>query len=247
MKWAVGGRRQRRVAAAVVLVALVGAGCSTAPTVDVGEATVASGPVANGPVETVAAVETAVVSAVVPAPTVVGASPVTVASTVPSSVVEGSAVAAVAPVAPVLPVPVPPPVDDEAPEPVVELGSIEIPSIGLSAVLYEGIRLTTFDRGPGHWPGTSMPGEFGNAVVGGHRTSGSRPFRHLDALVPGDAVVFTTAQGRFDYQVTSTEIVTPDSLRVVNQNPGFTATLFACNPVGSTRERIVVHLSLVSS
>ncbi len=150
------------------------------------------------------------------------------------------------------PVPQPPPLltpvaappDDGSVEPVVVAGTIEIPKIGVNESLYEGIRLTTFDRGPGHWPGTAMPGQFGNAVVGGHRTSHSRPFRHLDALVPGDEVIFTTADGRFSYKVVSTEVVTPDAMRVVNQNPGFFATLFACHPVGSTKERIIVHLIL---
>ena len=150
--------------------------------------------------------------------------------------------APVVPVALLTPVGAPP--EDGSVDPVVVLGTIEIPRIGISESLYEGIRLTTFDRGPGHWPGTAMPGQFGNAVVGGHRTSHTRPFRHLDALVPGDEVVFTTADGRFVYRVVSTEVVTPDVTRVVNQNPGFTATLFACHPLGSTRERIVVHLIL---
>jgi sortase A len=139
----------------------------------------------------------------------------------------------------------PPPLDENAEEPVVELGTLQIPKLGVVATLYEGIRLPTFDRGPGHWPGTAMPGEFGNAVIGGHRTSKSKPFRYLDELVPGDEVVFTTSAGSFVYRVTSSEIVDPLETRLVNQNPGFTATLFACHPVGSTKERIVVHLTLV--
>ena len=143
--------------------------------------------------------------------------------------------------------PIAAPPDDGSVEPVVVLGTIEISKIGVNEVLYEGIRLTTFDRGPGHWPGTAMPGQFGNVVVGGHRTSHTKPFRHLDALVPGDQVVFSTPDGRFVYRVESTEIVTPDVTRVVSQNPGFTATLFACNPPGSIRQRIVVHLILATS
>lgn len=146
-----------------------------------------------------------------------------------------------------LPVPIAVPLDENAEEPVVELGSIEIPALDVAATLYEGIRLTTFDRGPGHWPGSAMPGEFGNAVVGGHRTSGSKPFRHLDALAPGNEVIFTTSSGRFVYAVSSIEITRADDLTVVHQNPGYTATLFACHPVGSTNERIVVHLRIASA
>lgn len=139
------------------------------------------------------------------------------------------------------------PLDQDAAEPVIDIGTIEIPKLGVSERLYEGIRLTTFDRGPGHWPGTAMPGQFGNAVIGGHRTSHTRPFRHLDALVPGDVVIFTSDAGRYEYLVDSTEIIAPNFTQIVNQNPGFTATLFACNPPGSTKERIVVHLVLSSS
>lgn len=129
-------------------------------------------------------------------------------------------------------------------EPKTKLGTIEIPKIGVSRTLYEGITLETLNAGPGHWPGTAMPGQFGNAVIGGHRTSHGKPFRNIDQLVPGDEVILTTADGRFVYHVTSTEIVTPDAVRIVDQTPGYTATLFACHPPGSTSHRIVVHLEL---
>ncbi len=143
-----------------------------------------------------------------------------------------------------LPQPEPAPLDERGEEPYVELGTIEIPAIGLNATMLEGIRLTTLDHGPGHWPGTAMPGELGNVVVAGHRTSKDRPFRHLDRLVAGDEVVFTTEQGRFVYVVTGTEIVGPDAIWIVDQTAEQRATLFACHPPGSTRERIVVHLTL---
>lgn len=147
-------------------------------------------------------------------------------------------------VPPSLPVPIAPPENPRAGEPEVQLGTIEIPALGVSKALFSGITLTTLDRGPGHWPGTALPGEYGNTVVAGHRTSRDRPFRHIDQLQNGDEVVFTTPAGRFVYLVTSIEVVQPDALWIVDQLPGYTATLFACHPVGSTRERIVVHLQL---
>ena len=143
-----------------------------------------------------------------------------------------------------LPNPESPPADPRAAEPLVALGTIEIPKIGVSKSLYEGITLTTLDRGPGHWPGTAMPGQFGNVVIAGHRVSHDKPFRNLDQLVEGDDVFLTTDDGRFDYKVTGTEIVTPDAVWIADQTPDYTATLFACNPPGSTRQRIVVHLAL---
>jgi sortase A len=143
-----------------------------------------------------------------------------------------------------LPVPEPPPAEDGTTEPRVEVGSIEIPAIGLSRPMFEGIRLATLNNGPGHWPGTAMPGEAGNVVIAGHRVSHNADFRHVDDLVAGDDVIMTTPAGRFDYKVVSTEIVKPDALWVVDQTPEATATLFACHPPGSVRERIVVHLAL---
>ena len=146
-------------------------------------------------------------------------------------------------VAETLPNPEAPPADPRGPEPLVALGTIEIPKIGVSKSLYEGITLTTLDNGPGHWPGTAMPGQLGNAVIAGHRVSHDKPFRNLDQLVEGDDVFLTTDDGRFDYKVTGTEIVTPDALWIADQTPDYTATLFACNPPGSTKQRIVVHLA----
>lgn len=145
-----------------------------------------------------------------------------------------------------LPVPEAPP-DPRAPEPRVELGSIEIPKLGVVRPLLQGITLTTLDQGPGHWPGTALPGQLGNVVVGGHRTSHDKPFRNLDQLMPGDEVVFTTPEGRFVYHVRLVEIVRPDAIWIIDQKPEYTATLFACHPVGSTRERIIVHLTLAGT
>ena len=151
--------------------------------------------------------------------------------------------AAVAP----LPTPELIPLDDESPEPVVPLGSIAIPAIGIDRPMFEGIRLPTFDMGPGHWPGTAMPGQVGNVVIGGHRTSSNADFGDLDLLQPGNEVIITDNSGaRFTYLVDRTEIIDPFSAVIVGQTPARTATLFACHPKGSTDQRIVVRLTLAA-
>jgi hypothetical protein len=73
-------------------------------------------------------------------------------------------------------------------KPLVPLGEIRIPKIGLVHTVYEGVTLDVIDVGPGHWPGSAVPGQLGNAVFAGHRVTHTRPFRHLDQLVPGDEV-----------------------------------------------------------
>lgn len=143
-----------------------------------------------------------------------------------------------------LPSPAPPP-PPRATEPDVVLGEIEIPRLGLKVPMREGITLTTLDKGPGHWPGTALPGQLGNVVVAGHRASHTRPFRHIDQLQPGDELVFTVEGQRHVYRVTGHELVTPKEIRIIDQTPASTATLFACHPPGSTRYRWVVHAELV--
>jgi len=153
-----------------------------------------------------------------------------------------------APPEPAPPAPLSQPVapNDGAAEPVVELGTIEIPRIGLHTTLHQGIALSTIDHGPSHWPGTALPGELGNVVVAGHRVTKTRPFRHIDQLQPGDRVIFTVGATRVEYEMVANEVVTPDALRIVEQRPEHTATLFACHPPGSARYRFVVHLRMVS-
>ena len=131
-------------------------------------------------------------------------------------------------------------------EPLVEIGTIEIPKIGLNHRIFRGISLRTIDHGPSHWPGTANPGQVGNAVFAGHRVTHSKPFRNIDQLAPGDEVIFNVEGVRSVYVVTGSEVVTPKALHIVDQTPTPTATLFACHPPGSARFRYVVRLALQS-
>ena len=130
-------------------------------------------------------------------------------------------------------------------EPIVEIGTIEIPKIGLVHTIMHGITMRNIDRGPSHWPGTAFPGENGNTVFAGHRVTKTKPFRNIDQLVPGDRVFFTVQGLRSEYSVTGTEIVSPRAVHIVDQTPTPTATIFACHPPGSAKQRIVVRMDLV--
>ena len=140
--------------------------------------------------------------------------------------------------------PIAPPADPNAQEPVIEMGRLIIPKLGVDMTMYEGIRLTTLDHGPGHWPGSALPGQPGNVVVGGHRTSKHRVFRNVDDLVAGDEIIFSDAAGEHVYLVNRVEIVDPTAVWIINPTETPTATLFACHPPGSTRQRIVVFADL---
>lgn len=142
-----------------------------------------------------------------------------------------------------LPVPDPPP-GPSTTDPKKQIGTVEIPRLKVTQKLMYGVTLPTFDHGVGWWPGTAEPGQYGNMVLGGHRTTAPRPFRYLDKIKPGDQIIVTTDLGRFVYRARETKIVDDSSLWIVDQKPGYTATLFACHPVGSTAQRIVVFADL---
>lgn len=146
---------------------------------------------------------------------------------------------------PTLPTPTPPPSDPRAPTPLVEVGSIEIPKIGVNERLREGVTLTVIDHGPAHWPGSAMPGQVGNAVIAGHRTIRSRPFHDIDKLAVGDQIIFRTDAGVFTYEITQTLVVQPRDLWIIDPTPEPTVTLFACHPKGSAKQRYVVKGKLV--
>lgn len=140
--------------------------------------------------------------------------------------------------------PVDVPNDPYAPEPVVKVGTIQIPKLGLVSDIYQGVTLRNIDLGPSHWPGTALPGLPGNAVFAGHRVTHTHPFRDIDQLVPGDKVIFTVAGVVSTYVVTGHEVVDPSDMAIVNQTAAATATLFACHPPHYATYRYVVHLVL---
>jgi sortase A len=180
-----------------------------------------------------------VAPATAPAPATTSMPTSTVGST--SSVPSTTA----APTTTTIALPMPQPVPDPGTvEPEIALASLELPALGVAKTMYEGVTLGTLDNGPGHWPGSALPGKIGNMVVAGHRMSHDHPFRDLDLLAPGDEMIVTDAAGRHVYRVIRTEIVPPDALWILDQSPATTATLFACHPKGSTKQRIVVHLEL---
>lgn len=126
------------------------------------------------------------------------------------------------------------------------VGRIEIPRLGVDQRLQNNWDLATLDYGPGLMPGSPRPGQMGNMVVAGHRTSYSRPFRYIDTLKTGDEVVFTIEDKRYVYHVTDHLVVNPDAMWITNPTAEATATLFACHPPGSTAQRWVTRLVLVS-
>lgn len=70
---------------------------------------------------------------------------------------------------------------------------------GLVAV--EGTTSTDLQAGPGHYPGTVLPGQAGVSVLFGRSASYGGPFRDVTGLHAGDTILVTTGQGQFAYVV----------------------------------------------
>lgn len=143
--------------------------------------------------------------------------------------------------------PAAPPKDPYEKVPIVQIGVIWIPKLNLAHPIYEGVSLTVIDHGPGHWPGSAMPGQTGNAVFPGHRVTHSHPFLDLDKLAPGDQIIFQMPEADYVYEMRTQSIVAPTDMWVVDPTPNPTVTLIACHPKHSARQRIVIKGDLVAT
>lgn len=117
---------------------------------------------------------------------------------------------------------------------------ISIPKINVHKTVVEGVGLPDLKKGPGHYPGTPLPGQKGNAAIAGHRTTYGAPFNRIDELKPGDSVYVQTVQGKFRYVVKETMIVSPTQVEVLEDKGDNRLTLTACHPKYSAKQRIVV-------
>jgi sortase A len=117
---------------------------------------------------------------------------------------------------------------------------IEIPKIDVTKAVVEGVGTEDLKKGPGHYPGTPMPGQAGNAAIAGHRTTYGAPFGGLDELNPGDPINVTTTDGKFRYEVDHTDIVSPSEVSVLDPTADNRLTLTTCNPKFSAAQRLIV-------
>jgi sortase A len=127
-------------------------------------------------------------------------------------------------------------------------GRIVIPKIDVDWVFVEGSRPEDEAKGPMHLPDSATPGQIGNAVIAGHRTTHGAPFNRLDELKPGDVIQITTSAGGFTYIVDRDPFVLPQRVgpaaERVLERPGCvdtrSLTLITPEPKYSNAERLVV-------
>ena len=121
------------------------------------------------------------------------------------------------------------------------IGKLEIPEVGISVMVLQGIEEETLHAGAGHVPGTPLPGGDGNSAIAGHRDTF---FRKLEGIRAGDRIRFSTVHGTSEFVVNSTEIVEPADTQVMESRGQPELTLITCYPfyfVGSAPHRFIVH------
>ena len=133
---------------------------------------------------------------------------------------------------------------------------IRIPRIDLDVTMVEGVRRRDLKKGPGHLSGSPLPGQPGNSVISGHRTTYGAPFGSLIDVVPGDRIEVETAIGLHVYEVREAPdrcrdeggdcIVRPTDLWVTEPREGAWLTLTTCHPKFSARRRLIVFAELVA-
>jgi len=134
---------------------------------------------------------------------------------------------------------------------------LRIPKLGpdYRYAVVEGAGVEELKKGPGHVPASAMPGQIGNFVVSGHRTTYGAPFNELDRLDPGDEILVDTREARHTYRVTSQDIVEAHDLDVLAPVPGRPGvrpasafiTLSTCHPEYSAAQRLIVYGVLVNT
>jgi sortase A len=114
-----------------------------------------------------------------------------------------------------------------------------IPSLGEDDIVFEGVGAEQLNGGPGHLPGSAIPGESGNAVVSAHR---DRHFRKLGRLVVGDTIVTETRDARVVWRVTDRRIVAAGAPALfASTEPVLTVTTcWPMNAVGPAPERLIL-------
>ena len=121
------------------------------------------------------------------------------------------------------------------------VGRLEIPRIGVSAVVFEGTDAKTLGRGIGHLAHSALPGQQGNIVLAAHRDTFFRQLQHIRRR---DVIQVVTPGGKRQYTVESTAVVSPEDTKSLEATPQPVLTLITCYPfhyVGAAPMRFIVR------
>lgn len=115
-----------------------------------------------------------------------------------------------------------------------------IDRIGLDDIVLEGVTEAALNGGPGHLPGSSLPGSEGNAVISAHR---DRHFRRLGELKIGDTIRTQTIDNSAIWTIVGRRVVGREA-PAIRKERGRVLTLTTCWPIGylgGAPERLILR------
>jgi LPXTG-site transpeptidase (sortase) family protein len=133
-------------------------------------------------------------------------------------------------------------IDGRYAAPIVEsapVARLVIPRLGLDEIVLEGVDADALNAGPGHLPGSALPGERGNTVISAHR---DRHFARLGQVRVGDTVITETGARQLRWVVVATRVIDADGPALFRTKDA-TLTLTTCWPIryfGTAPERLLV-------
>ncbi len=116
---------------------------------------------------------------------------------------------------------------------------LTIPRLGLDEIVVEGVGNRELNAGPGHLPGSALPGSPGNSVLSAHR---DRHFSDLGDVALGDTITTTTQHKTTTWVVTGRRVVGKRA-PVLRSTEDPTLTLTTCWPLrylGTAPDRLIV-------
>ncbi len=125
-----------------------------------------------------------------------------------------------------------------------------ISKIGVNAPIIES-KSEQYGLSKGSWrvPESSTPDRGGNTVLTGHRFKYLPPnnltFYLFNELAKGDLVSLIWDNKDYIYRIRETKIVAATELSIMNRSDDSILTMFTCDPIYSTKNRLVVIADLL--
>src|SRR5690348_15179029 len=123
---------------------------------------------------------------------------------------------------------------------------LRIPRIRLDEIVIEGVGDDELNAGPGHLPGSALPGARGNAVISAHR---DRHFSRLDDLQLGDTIRTETEQSSNAWVIVGRRVVGRNAPALFAAKEPL-LTLTTCWPVryfGDAPDRLILSAKPVAT
>lgn len=106
------------------------------------------------------------------------------------------------------------------------LGTLKIPTLGLSVKVYQGTDADALRKGAGHFASTSI--WEGNVAIAGHNRGVNNHFGKIHTLDIGDTIKLTTQLGTRSYEVYSVSKIGVDDTSVLSDSTENIITLVTC-------------------